>query len=238
MQALLFDFDGVIVHTEPEYDRFFETLVRDMRLPVEHFAERLKGKRLVEALEMEFPQFSPEQKGRIIEATRRFELSMNLPLVSGVLDFIRKSKARGCKVGLVTSSIEPKMEVALGKLGLAQGVFDTVVMAGRIERGKPDPMCYLLAADDLGVPPGDCIVFEDSLAGVQAGLAAGMTVVGLTGKGGGRMAGMCDYLLDVPHAHTPLIQEMHEACMHLLCQLIDHYLFENAQALSEGPKGA
>ena len=52
-------------------------------------------------------------------------------------------------------------------------------MAGRIERGKPDPMCYLLAADDLGVPPGDCIVFEDSLAGVQAGLAAGMTVVGV-----------------------------------------------------------
>ena len=98
MQALLFDFDGVIVHTEPEYDRFFETLVRDMRLPVEHFAERLKGKRLVEALETEFPQFSPEQKGRIIEATRRFELSMNLPLVPGVLDFVRKSKARGYKV--------------------------------------------------------------------------------------------------------------------------------------------
>lgn len=179
MQALLFDFDGVIVHTEPEYDRFFETLVRDMRLPVEHFAERLKGKRLVEALETEFPQFSPEQKGRIIEATRRFELSMSLPLVSGVLDFIRKSKVRGCKVGLVTSSIEPKMEVALAKLGLAEGVFDTEVMAGRIERGKPDPMCYLLAADDLGVLPGDCIVFEDSLAGVQAGLAAGMTVVGV-----------------------------------------------------------
>ncbi len=179
MQALLFDFDGVIVHTEPEYDRFFETLVRDMRLPVEHFAKRLKGKRLVEALETEFPQFSPEQKGRIIEATRRFELSMSLPLVSGVLDFIRKSKARGYKVGLVTSSIEPKMEVALAKLGLAEGVFDTEVMAGRIERGKPDPMCYLLAADDLGVLPGDCIVFEDSLAGVQAGLAAGMTVVGV-----------------------------------------------------------
>ena len=73
---------------------------------------------------------------------------------------------------------------------------------------------------------------------IEAARNAGMTVVGLTGKGGGRMAGMCDYLLDVPHAHTPLIQEMHEACMHLLCQLIDHYLFENAQALSEGPKGA
>ena len=179
MQALLFDFDGVIVHTEPEYDRFFETLVRDMWLPVEHFAERLKGKRLVEALAEEFPQLDEGQRVHVVEATRRFELSMNLPLVPGVLDFIGQVKAKGYKAGLVTSSIEPKMEVALDKLGLAQGVFDTVVMAGRIERGKPDPMCYLLAADDLGVLPGDCIVFEDSLAGVQAGLAAGMTVVGV-----------------------------------------------------------
>lgn len=179
MQTLLFDFDGVIVHTEPEYDRFFEALVRDMQLPVEHFAERLKGKRLVEALAEEFPQLDEGQRAHVVEATRRFELSMNLPLVPGVLDFIGQVKAKGYKTGLVTSSIEPKMEVALDKLGLAQGVFDTVVMAGRIERGKPDPMCYLLAAGDLGVPPADCIVFEDSLAGVQAGLAAGMTVIGV-----------------------------------------------------------
>jgi len=60
---------------------------------------------------------------------------------------------------------------------------------------------------------------------------ARMAVIGLTGKGGGRMASMCDYLFDVPHSHTPLIQEMHEAVMHLMCQLIDHYLFENVQAL-------
>ena len=73
---------------------------------------------------------------------------------------------------------------------------------------------------------------------IETARAAGMTVVGLTGKGGGRMAALCDYLLDVPHNHTPLIQEMHEACMHLMCQLIDHYLFENVQALSEGPEGA
>lgn len=93
--------------------------------------------------------------------------------------------------------------------------------------------------------PGDVLVAFSTSGGsanvvkaIEAARAAGMTVVGLTGKGGGRMAAMCDYLLDVPHSHTPLIQEMHEACMHLLCQLIDHYLFENVQALSEGPKGA
>lgn len=94
--------------------------------------------------------------------------------------------------------------------------------------------------------PGDVLVAFSTSGGsanviraIEAARTAGMVVIGLTGKGGGRMASMCDYLLDVPHGHTPLIQEMHEACMHLLCQLVDHYLFENVRALSdEDPKGA
>ena len=92
--------------------------------------------------------------------------------------------------------------------------------------------------------PGDVLVaFSTSgnsanvLRAIEAAHEAGMTVLGLTGKGGGRMAALCDHLLDVPHSHTPLIQEMHEACMHLLCQLIDHYLFENVRALDEDRKG-
>lgn len=70
---------------------------------------------------------------------------------------------------------------------------------------------------------------------LSAARELGLTTVGLTGRGGGRMAELCDYLLDVPHASTPLIQEMHEACMHLLCRLIDYYLFENVQALQREP---
>lgn len=72
---------------------------------------------------------------------------------------------------------------------------------------------------------------------LEAARAQGMITVGLSGKGGGCMVPLCDHLLDVPHRHTPLIQEMHETCMHLLCQLIDHYLFENVQALELGHEG-
>lgn len=86
--------------------------------------------------------------------------------------------------------------------------------------------------------PGDVLVaFSTSgnsvnvLKAIEAARSANMVVIGLTGKGGGRMASQCDWLFNVPHAHTPLIQEMHEAVMHLMCQLIDHYLFENVQAL-------
>ena len=71
------------------------------------------------------------------------------------------------------------------------------------------------------------------LKAIEAAREAGLAVVGFTGKGGGRMAALCDHLVNVPSSHTPHIQEIHEAVMHLLCQLIDHYLFEKPEALTE-----
>lgn len=58
-----------------------------------------------------------------------------------------------------------------------------------------------------------------------------MITIGLTGKGGGEMALLCDILLAVPHASTPLVQEVHAACGHLLCRLTDYYLFENVMLI-------
>lgn len=59
----------------------------------------------------------------------------------------------------------------------------------------------------------------------------GLITVGFTGNGGGKMTELCDFLLDVPHTHTPLIQEVQLTIGHLLCQLTDYYLFEDAAAL-------
>ena len=69
------------------------------------------------------------------------------------------------------------------------------------------------------------------LAALEAARKAGLHTLGFTGNGGGAMAPLCDILLDVPHAGTPLIQETHIAAGHLLCQLTDYYLFENVAAL-------
>ncbi|GFM36697.1 D-sedoheptulose 7-phosphate isomerase [Desulfovibrio psychrotolerans] len=65
-----------------------------------------------------------------------------------------------------------------------------------------------------------------------------VTTVGITGQGGGRMASLCDQLLEVPHRHTPLIQEVQLTVGHLLCQLTDHYLFENVMELQPYLNGA
>ncbi len=177
--TILFDFDGVITNTEPQYDDFFAELNEKLHLGIDDFAESLKGKRLTEALEILYPQLGEKVKEEIISETFDFELSMDYPLVPGVMDFINDLKTKGFKLGLVTSSHEAKMRIAMTRLHL-NGIFDTEVMAGRITKGKPDPMCYLLAAEDLKSSPAECIVFEDSLAGIQSGSSAGMKVVGVS----------------------------------------------------------
>lgn len=70
------------------------------------------------------------------------------------------------------------------------------------------------------------------IAAMQAARKAGMFVLGLTGLGGGAMSGLCDILLAVSSQRTPLVQEMHITAGHLICQLADHYLFENVTALT------
>ena len=105
-------------------------------------------------------------------------------------------KEHGVQIGLVTSSDNAKVKRAFGLLHL-DNLFDTLVTADRITQGKPDPMCYLLAAKDLNVSPEDCIVFEDSFNGLKAGMASGATVIGLaTTNSREDIAPLCHYVLD------------------------------------------
>ena len=76
---------------------------------------------------------------------------------------------------------------------------------------------------------GNSVPIVHALAAAQD---KGLTSIGLTGNGGGKMAPLCDFLINVPNSHTPLIQEIHIAVGHLLCGLTDSFLFENVAALT------
>jgi D-sedoheptulose 7-phosphate isomerase len=86
--------------------------------------------------------------------------------------------------------------------------------------------------------PGDVLVAistsgssRNIIKAVEAARARAMRVIGLTGKNGGDMAGLCDLLLNVDHDSTPVIQEIHLTIEHLLCRICDYYLFENVPEL-------
>lgn len=177
--TVLFDFDGVITNTEPQYDVFFDDLGVRYGLGITNLASLVKGVTMPNIMEKYFADKSEEVKQQILSETRDFELNMTFEFVPGVREFIDFLKQRNFKIGLVTSSQDFKMKVALEKLELTD-IFDTKVTANRITQGKPNPMCYQLAAKDLETDPDECAVFEDALFGIEAGNAAGMRVIGVS----------------------------------------------------------
>lgn len=179
LKTALFDFDGVVVDTEPIYDLFWNEAAKRYGLGFENFAEIIKGTTLPYIMEKYFSGYSEEFQKMVIKESTDYERTMPLPPMPGSIEFIRMLKEHGVQIGLVTSSDDSKVRRAFGLLHL-EDTFDTVVTADRITRGKPDPMCYLLAADDLNIAPEHCIVFEDSFYGIQAGTEAGMRVIGLS----------------------------------------------------------
>lgn len=179
LKTALFDFDGVVVETEPIYDIFWNEVGERFGLGIDHFASVIKGTTFPYILEKYFAGYSESVKNQVVAEAMNFEKSMSFPPIPGSLDFLALLKENGVKMGLVTSSTDLKVKRAFEILHL-ESLFDTVVTADRITQGKPHPMCYLLAASDLNVPPSECLVFEDSFAGIQAGTNAGMRVIGLS----------------------------------------------------------
>src|SRR5439155_260468 len=101
-----------------------------------------------------------------------------LPTVPGVTAFLDEVAAAGIPCAVATSASRFDVDRLLGRLGLRER-FDAVVTAEDVRRGKPDPEVYLLAARGIGVPPRECLVFEDSVVGIQAARQAGMRVIGV-----------------------------------------------------------
>ena len=93
--------------------------------------------------------------------------------------YIKALRAQGVKTAVVTSSNQPKMEAVYQHHPEFKTLFDAILTSEDFERSKPDPDCYLKAAERFGVAPEDCVVFEDSFNGLKSGRAAGMHVVGL-----------------------------------------------------------
>lgn len=177
--TFLFDFDGVVVDTEKQYDIFWLGVGKQYHLGIPDFASQVKGSTMNRIFEHYFPGASDEIRQGIIQDCQEFERGMDYTPIPGVVEFIRELKSRGFKTGLVTSSPDSKMKIAFQKLEI-EHLFDTLVTADHITKGKPDPMCYLLAAGNLNISPASCIVFEDSFSGIESATAAGMTVVGLS----------------------------------------------------------
>ena len=174
----LFDFDGVVVDTEPQYTLFWDEKGKKYHPEIPNFGHHIKGQTLIQI----YKQFFREPEGLQDEITRQlldYELTMHFEYIDGVVDFMKELREKGVKLAIVTSSNDAKMANAYREHPELKTMVDFIVTADRVTHSKPHPECFLLGAEILGVERDNCIVFEDSFHGIEAGNRAGMKVIGL-----------------------------------------------------------
>lgn len=181
--ALIFDMDGVMVDSYPVHRKAWEAFNRRFGLETTvAMVERNFGKRNDDIVRDFFGEdLSPEEvaaRSSAKEALFRKMISgrMEELLVPGLRGFLE----RRCGAPMaVASNAEPEnVALLLDETGLRR-YFQAVVDGYQVGLPKPHPEIYRRAAELLGVPPARCVVFEDSVAGVAAGRAAGMAVIGI-----------------------------------------------------------
>ena len=176
--AALFDFDGVVVDTEPQYTLFWDEKGKKYHPEIPNFGHHIKGQTLIQI----YKQFFREPEGLQDEITRQlldYELTMHFEYIDGAVDFMKELRKKGVKLAIVTSSNDAKMANAYREHPELKTMVDYIVTADRVTHSKPHPECFLLGAEMLGVEKDNCIVFEDSFHGIEAGNRAGMKVIGL-----------------------------------------------------------
>ena len=197
IKAALFDLDGVVFDTEPQYTVFWGQQCREFHPEHPGLEHEIKGQTLVQIYDAWFSGPLAERQAEITERLNRFEQQMSYDYIAGFVEYITELRKKGVKTAVVTSSNQPKMEAVYQSRPEFKGMFDAILTSEDFERSKPDPDCYLKAAERLGVSKDDCVVFEDSFNGLKSGRAAGMFVVGLaTTNSAEAIAPLCDKVIN------------------------------------------
>lgn len=175
--------DGVVVHSNPVHARAWRIYNRRFGIETDDgMLERMYGKHNDDIVRDYFgPGLTAGEAAAHGAAKERLYREIMAPivdesLVPGVREFL--ARHAGLPMAVASNAEPANIALILDRSGLG-GYFRAVVHGGMVSRPKPSPDVFLRAAAELGVPPAACIVFEDSLAGVEAARRAGMRTVGL-----------------------------------------------------------
>ncbi len=179
LKAALFDLDGVVFDTEPQYSIFWGSQCRLYHPEHPGLEHEIKGQTLTQIFDQWFSGPLLKEQPIITQRLNDYEAQMHYDYIDGFEQLIADLHAHGVKTAVVTSSNLPKMQAVYRYQPKFRELFDAILTSEDFERSKPDPDCYLKAAVRLGAQTCECIVFEDSFNGLRSGRAAQMAVVGL-----------------------------------------------------------
>lgn len=183
---VIFDCDGVLIDSEPIGNRVFAEIVTEVGWPTTEAEchKRFRGMSVETAMrliEAEIGRPLPPGWADEVWARSRKAFEVGVDAIPGVGDVVQAVVDADIATCVASSSEFDHIDVNLARAGLRHHFGDRIFNAAMVARGKPAPDLFLHAAAEMGHAPDGCIVVEDSLAGVQAGVAAGMRVFGYVG---------------------------------------------------------
>jgi len=181
--AAIFDMDGVIAdnmayHTKA-WQKFLEKHAPGVAIGDVSSKYGMNNSDLMSfVLSRRLSRAEVERYGEEKERYYRELYAADMAPLPGLVDFLKELRASGTRTVVATSAPKSNVHFLLEGLRI-RPLFDAVVDAGHVSKGKPDPEIYLTAASRVGCRPDACVVFEDAVAGIEAGRRAAMTVVGV-----------------------------------------------------------
>lgn len=183
-KAFLFDLNGTMIDDMDYHITAWHEILNGLGATISWDETKLQcyGKNH-ELLERVFPgRFSEEEKDEMsLEKERKYQngFAPHLRLLPGLDQFLEQAKNAGIKMAIGSAAIMFNVNFVLDGLNL-RSYFDAIVSADDVAKSKPDPETFTKCAERLGIPAGQCVVFEDSPKGTESAARAGMKCVGLT----------------------------------------------------------
>lgn len=182
---LIFDMDGVIIDSNPFHKTAWKAFCEkhSCSLTNDELQQYVYGKTNEDALRHVFGNdlttTQINEYAQQKEETYRELFKPHLTALPGLAVFLEKAKSMFAELAVATSAPPENVDFVMDTLNLRR-FFSIIVDETQVTKGKPDPEIYLKTAKLLQANPKQCIVFEDSLSGIQAAKNAGMVVIGVT----------------------------------------------------------
>lgn len=199
--AVIFDMDGVICHTNPHHAKAFEAFFDNHNISYteKEFEEHMYGKhnshimtyffkRPIHGEELLKLEFEKEELFRQLYKDK-------VETIPHYISFLEDLKANNFKTGVATSAPRANMDLILDQLNIKPKM-NSLLASEDVILHKPHPEVYLKSAENIGILPENCVVFEDSFSGITAGLNAGMKVVGVLSSHSKDQLPPCSYYIN------------------------------------------
>jgi beta-phosphoglucomutase len=183
--AAIFDMDGTMVDNTPYHFKSWQAIFKKYDkgdISAETYKSQISGVPIMDTLKDLFPETDETGLQALLKEKEGLYKEFYTPFiapVNGLENFLIALKGTGFKLAIASSATVDDIDFVLSHIRVRQ-YFDVIIDGNHVSKGKPNPQIFLKAAADLEIKPEDCLVFEDSIAGIKAANAAEMKVVGIT----------------------------------------------------------